>query len=310
MSLLTNENQSAKPLVFIVGVTSVGKTNLGFELAYKNQGGVVNSDSLQIYKGLDIGTAKPNFKLHPKIPYFLFDIVEAPQVFTAGDFRREALFVLEKELPSQPLFMVGGSGFYIQALEKGMYPLKTISEEVKLQIQKDESLKGLSYLYEELKQKDPETAKNISPNDKYRIVRALSIIRNKQKPLSQIQKDFSPTPLPWKYKKIGLDIPKEELLKKVKTRTKGMIDGGLLDEIQLFLSKGHENWRPFSSLGYKEGREFLKGKLNKEELFEEIVKNTMAYAKRQKTWFKKDSSIKWYSHLESVSKINQELNLF
>ena len=296
------------PLTFIIGVTASGKTDLSFQLAEQNKGGVVNSDSLQVYKDLNIGTAKPEFTSYPKVPYFLFDIVKAPRVFTAGDFRREALSLLERELPKQSLFIVGGSGFYIQALEKGMYPLKTISDDIKKEIE-EEASKDLSRLYEELKQKDFETSQNISSKDKYRIVRALSIMRNENKTLSQIQKEFLPQPLPFQYKKIGLEIPKDDLVKRIKKRTKKMIENGLIDEIKLLLKKGYENWKPFSSLGYKEGRSYLAGNITKEELFDEIVKNTLSYAKRQKTWFKKDPAIKWYPYTKYFLEINQELGL-
>ena len=294
------------PLTFIVGVTAVGKTDLGFQLADKNSGGVLNSDSLQVYKELNIGTAKPDFNLHPNTPHFLFNIIQAPHLFTAGNFRREALSVCKEELLKRPLFIVGGSGFYIQALEKGMYSLKPISLEIKKQLEEDEKSKGISLLYKELQEKDPEVASSISPKDKYRIVRTLSIIRNEKKSLSQIQKDFVPNPLPWKYKKIGLDISKEDLLGRVKLRVKKMLKEGLLEEIEALIQKGYEQWRPLSSLGYKEGLSHLKGDLTKEELFLAIVKNTMAYAKRQKTWFKRDSSIQWYPYKEKALKINQD----
>ncbi len=286
-------------LVFVVGPTAVGKTNLAFQWAKQAPSCIVNSDSIQAYKDLKIGSAKPNFKKYPDLTHYLFDEISAPQVWTAGDFRKKALKILHKELPQRKVFVVGGSGFYIQALEKGMYKAKASDLKIMSQFQDKE----LSSLYEILKQKDPETAKQISPNDKYRILRYLALIKSEGKTVSQIKKEFKEEKLPCPYIKVGLNISKEELLKRVEQRARKMLKEGLIEEIEQLLNRGLRDWRPLNSVGYKEGILYLDGKIKKAELIGEIVSNTMSLAKKQKTWFKRDKSIKWFDFNQPALKV-------
>ena len=290
-------------LIFIVGSTAVGKTDLAFELAKKNSACIVNADSIQIYKELNIGSSKPDFKKHPTTDCFLFDVASAPEVWTAGDFRKNCLEVLNLEIPKKGALVVGGSGFYIQALEKGMYNIKPSSKEIEERINNLSREKGLNFLYKELEKKDPDTAKKISHNDRYRIVRALSIMENENKTLTQIKKDFKPKKLPWKYKKIGLQIPKDELLKRVKLRAEQMIKNGLIEEVEDLIKKGYQNWKPLQSVGYKEAMQYCKNQIDKQQMLEEIIKNTMHLAKKQKTWFQKDKDIKWFDYDVSVDAV-------
>lgn len=294
------------PLIFICGPTAVGKTHLAFQIA-KNQSCVlINSDSIQFYKELNIGSAKPDFSKHPSVKHFLFNTLEAPHLWTAGDFRREALKVLNQEMEKQACLVIGGSGFYLQALERGMYPLKPISESVKKEIAFLENNKELAFLYQELKTQDPEFAQKISPNDRYRILRSLAIIKNEKKTLSQIRRQFRPQGLKWPINKVGLQISKEDLLQRVQERTSQMIQKGLVEETKSLVQKGHGAWKPLQSVGYKETLLYLNNQITKEELFEHIVKNTMLLAKKQKTWFQKDKSIKWYSYKEDFLKIEKD----
>lgn len=296
------------PLIFIVGSTAIGKTDLAFQLAKNNSSCLVNADSIQIYKDLNIGSSKPNFKQHPQTDCFLFDVAKAPQVWTAGDFRRECLKILKAEIPKRPVLLVGGSGFYIQSVEKGMYNIKDISQATRQKIQDLEEQNDLDWLYQYLQKKDSQYAKKISSQDRYRIVRALQIIENEGKSLTQIQKDFKVQKLPWKYQKIGLQMPKDILLDRVKQRAQQMLTKGLIEEVDSLVKKGQQDWKPLQSVGYKEALLYLKKQLNKEQLLDEIIKSTMALAKKQKTWFQKDKDIKWYDHKQSLSKIQQDIN--
>lgn len=290
-------------LVFIVGPTAVGKTDWAIKWAEQDSACILNSDSIQVYKDLKIGSAKPDFKKHPNINHYLFDEISAPQVWTAGVFRRKSLEILKKELPERKVFVVGGSGFYIQALEKGMYKTKASDPKVMDQWNNKE----LSYLYELLKKKDPKTAKQISSKDKYRILRFLSLIESEGKPLSQIKKEFKEQRLPWPYKKVGLSISKKELLKRVEKRTVKMLKEGLIEEIEGLLSKGFRNWKPLNSVGYKEGLLYLEGKIKKENLISRIVSSTMALAKKQNTWFKRDKDIKWFDFNRPALEVYKEI---
>ena len=201
----------------------------------------------------------------------------------------------------------GEAAFNIQALEKGMYPLQAVSKNVINQLKESFKQKGLDYLYQELKKKDPERARQISPKDKYRIIRSLSLIKSEGKKISQIKKEFKLQKLPWPYFKVGLTLPKEELLKRVKKRAKNMIKEGLIEEIETLIQKGFRNWRPLSSVGYKESLLYLEGKIKKEELVDRIVSGTMSLAKKQNTWFKKDKSIKWLDGNQPALKVYKEI---
>lgn len=270
-------------------------------------GGVLNADSIQFYQGLDIGSAKPEFHKNPQVPHFLFQEAKAPELLTAGDFRRKALKILKRELPKRKIFVTGGSGFYIQALEKGMFPLKPVPKNILNELEKLKKTKGLEWLYKELRQKDPLLSETVSSNDSYRIIRALSVIRNEARPLSQIKKDYSAQKLPWAYRKIGLKISKEELEKRIIQRTQIMLKKGLMEEVEGFLKKGFAQWRPLQSVGYRQCLLYLKGEIERKDLADKIVKHTLYMAKRQKTWFQKDKSILWRDFREDPLKVYHSL---
>ena len=294
-------------VIFILGPTAVGKTNWAIKWAEQSPSCILNNDSIQFYKELNIGSAKPDFKNHPYIKFHLFNEVSAPQIWTAGDFRKKALRILEKEWPEKKVFIVGGSGFYIQALEKGMYPVKTSKLNSKSQWEKLEAKKGLTYLYGLLKKQDPETAEQISSKDRYRILRALSLMEMEGKKISEIKKKFKEQKLPYPYLKVGLKISKEELLKKIKKRSAKMLREGLIEEVEFLLQKGLKDWKPLNSVGYKEVCLYLEGKIKKEDLESRIVSRTMALAKKQKTWFRRDKNIKWYDHNTKVLEVYKDI---
>jgi len=317
-------------LIFIVGQTAVGKTDWALNwMGRDKKAGLLNADSISIYKELDKGSAKPEFSNYPYSSFYLFNELQAPAVCTAGFFREKALKILNKKLPKEKIYIVGGSGFYIQALEKGMYPLRECSSHsllvstnrVNLNQEKREYSnhsvilnstvtplkKGISPLYEELKAKDPETAKHISPKDKYRIVRALSLMEKENKTLSQIKREFKEQRLKWPYIKVGLFLEKEELLKRVKDRTDEMLQKGWIEEVETLLNRGLKNWRALNSVGYKQVQLYLEGEIKKEELASSINSATMKLAKKQKTWFKKDKSIKWFHANLDPHKVYQQL---
>lgn len=299
-------------LIFILGPTAVGKSEWAIKWVKSQPSenmGILNCDSIQIYKDLNIGSAKPDFSKHPDINFYLFDVLKAPEVGTAGFFREKALQVLKQKLPQEKIIAVGGSGFYFQALEKGMYPKSFSSKPPKTNsyLSKDLSKKSLNELYQKLKEEDIETAKLISPKDRYRITRSLELIQTEGKKVSQIKKEFKETKLPWPYLKIGLDIPKEELLKRIQIRTQKMIQEGLVEEVEMLLSRGLKNWQALNSIGYKESKLYLEGLLKKEDLEPEIVKNTMRLAKKQKTWFKKDKEIQWFDWSAEPLKVYKQL---
>ena len=308
MTALTTKIKENKPsLIFILGPTCSGKSHWALQMAESLSGGILNADSIQFYEGLDIGSAKPEFRKTPHIPHFLFQEARAPEVLTAGDFRKKALKILKKELPKRKIFVTGGSGFYIQALEKGMFPVKPVPKSILRDLKEAENTKGLEWLYKELCQKDPSLAENISPNDSYRILRALSVIKNENQSFSEIKKRSVMQKLNWPYQKIGIKISKEELEKRIIHRTASLLKKGLLEETESFITKGFSNWRPLQSVGYKECLLYFKGEIKREDLAEQIVGRTLKMAKRQKTWFQRDNNILWVDFKENPLKIYNSL---
>ena len=285
-------------LVFLVGPTATGKTKLSLELAKKWSASILNCDTIQMYKGLDIGSAKPSIKERTKKPppfYYFFDMWQPPFVCTAGLFRKEALTILKRELACRPVIAVGGSGFYIQALEQGMLPVKEVPTVLQKLVRETHKKKGLPYLYQWLVDLDPMYAKKISAKDSYRIFRAICLILSEKKNLSIIQTNFerNKKKLPYPILKIGLYLSKSDLLDKVHIRTRAMLEQGLVAETQSLLNKGLRAWPVMKSIGYKESVLFLNKQITKDELHDRIVRRTMRLAKKQMVWFKRDPNIHW-----------------
>ena len=295
-----------KPVLFIIGPTCTGKTDLAFYLSDFFKAKILNADSLQVYQGFDIGTAKPDLKKIQNL--YLFDHIQPPHIYTAGQWEKDALKILNQFSPSNYCFVVGGSGFYLQALEKGSYPVSKAKENLRQKLLKKAQTKtGALELYQELEKKDPEYAGKIHPHDSYRVIRALSFIQSSNKKLSVVQKKFKPRPLKFKIYKIGLTGNREALEKRVRLRVQNMIYRGLISEVQKLVDQGLGDFPPMQSVGYKETLMYLRGEVSKEDLVEKIIQRTMGLIKKQKTWFKRDSSIRWYDCETNFKEILDDL---
>ncbi len=294
-------------VVFVVGATASGKSNYALERALKNQSdtfaiksAIVNCDSVQVYQGLKIGSALPSAEEMSQVPHFLYAYVPKGEKITAGQYSR-AFFALMENLKNdfQEVLVVGGTGFYFQAIEKGMFDVGGEHPEIREQLQKRiETEEGAEALYEEFRQRDPESAKRIFPKDHYRLVRAMELMLTQNKTLSEIQKEFEKNQkkFPWPLEKVGIQMSKEELLPKVQQRTKKMLQNGLIEEVKELREQGLRTWAPMESVGYKEVNLFLDGSpeiKNLASLEEQIIMNTMRLAKKQKTWFQRDAEIGW-----------------
>jgi tRNA dimethylallyltransferase len=297
-----------KPLlVCICGATATGKTDLAAAIAQELGTEIVSFDSVQVYKRLDIGTAKPTPEILKRVKHHLIDEIEPTESFTAGDFKKRAEELIAVLAPrSKPIVLVGGTGFYLQALLKGMYEVPQVSDELKARLNQEAKTKGNLPLYNELKTLDAEYAAKIHVNDTYRILRALELLRSGSKKVSEIQKAFTQAERPYQIVEFGLVRPRDELAKAVEARTNHMIKSGLIEETRSLLKDFPQGLKPLESVGYKETVAFLKGELPIEELQSAIVKSTMQLAKRQMTWFKRDIAIEWHNpqaqSLESLTK--------
>lgn len=290
-------------VVFILGPTASGKSNLAIQAAQKLGGEIINADSIQVYKSLDIGSAKPTEEELALIPHHLVGHISEGENYTAGRFRDDVLKVIEKRAQAgvKRFYVVGGSGFYIKALIHGLYQIPPVPQEIQDQVIKEDP----KALYEELKKVDPTAANTINPNDTYRISRAIEVFRATGTPFSNFKTDFSKKEFPYNYIKIGLRTEKEILKGRITKRTEKMLADGLIEEVKNLCEKGFEDWDALSSVGYKEVLMFLKGLLPENQLNEEIVKNTMALVKKQMTWFKKDDEMTWFDVFDDAEKIIQ-----
>ena len=282
------------PVTFVVGPTACGKSQLAFRLAKDFCGEIINADSIQMYEGLNIGSAKPSLSIRNSLPHHLFDIVKKGETITAGDFRRMALDCLQKVTKNKRAFVVGGSGFYLQALEKGLFEIGASTDQEMSHRQKEFEQTGLKPLYFELKKKDPVAAERIHPSDRYRIIRSLAIMDATGVRLSEIQKRPQPR-FPWPVIKMGLKLDRDQLLKRVVDRVEQMWEAGLVQEVKCLIEQDLDEWPALASVGYKETREYLSGLWTDKEWKEQVVQHTMQLAKRQRTWFARDSQIHWFS---------------
>ena len=288
--------ESRNPIVFVLGPTASGKSDWALKEAKKNAGVILNADSIQIYRDIHIGAAKPSLEDQKTVPHFLYDQVPLDLPFTAGDYRRLALKVIEEQVPKAPVYIVGGSGFYIQALDKGMFEVGEVSDSVTKEV---ESFTSNQEVWERLKELDPETAQGLSVSDSYRIRRALELVLNEKKTMREIKTQFAKTQksLSEKYtvKKIGFNVNRDELRRRVEKRTSEMLKNGLLDEVRTLIKKGYQNTKALRSVGYAECVQCLSGELEQDQLQGAIIISTMQLAKRQMTWFRRDTEIDWLS---------------
>lgn len=285
-------------VVFVMGPTASGKSAMALEWAERFGGAIVNCDSIQVFKSLNVGSAKPSAEDFKRVPHFLFDYLDEGQEMTAGEYRRDFLDLMERIKSQFPvIFVVGGTGFYFQAIEKGMYSVGAVDEVIQKQVELELSTEaGALRLYQELQDRDPESALKISVRDHYRLGRAIEILRKHGRPVSEIKKEFEKNLLPFPYPllKIGIRATRQELEPRVQERVEHMLQQGLVHEVRNLLARGLGPWAPLKSVGYQETVCFLQDEIKSEEdLKALIIQNTLGLAKKQRTWFRRDPEIFW-----------------
>ena len=296
-----------------MGTTASGKSQLALELALRYGGSIINCDSLQVYQGLDIGTAKPALEDRQKVPHYLLSYAQYPQVMTAGEYTRDFFRLLSEHPDEKLFFVVGGTGFYFQALEKGMYPVRAPVLEIKAVVEAElKSPGGPKRLYQELQSIDPEYSLKIHQADHYRLGRAIEMIRAEGRTITAIQKEFlaQASQFPYPLLKIAPRQSREILAQRVTQRTREMLSSGLIDETLGVLEKGWGDWAPMAAVGYREVIEYLKEIKSLEWLASAIDQSTLQLAKKQRTWFQRDQEIRWFDVNKSISELadSTELN--
>jgi tRNA dimethylallyltransferase len=285
------------PLVAVVGPTASGKSALGAWLAEQLGGEVVACDSTQLYRGFDIGTAKPSASERGGIPHHLIDVLGPREAATAGGYRQLALSVLEsfRRRKKLPVFTVG-TGLYLRVLLEGLAEMPQRSEELRARLRASAEEHPADHLHQVLKRLDPETASKIAPADGQKLIRAIEVCLLARKPISELQREGRVPLEGWRVFKIGLNPSREELNERIHSRTNAMLERGWLNEVQTLLaSVTSEDAKPFDFIGYRELRAVLEGKISLAEAREAIQVTTRRYAKRQLTWFRKEQGVRWFS---------------
>lgn len=286
------------PVIVLLGATATGKSALALALAEEIEGGaeIVNADALQVYRGFDIGTAKPTAVERERVPHHLIDILDPHERYSAGEFARRARAVVaDIHRRGRRTLVVGGSGLYLRALLEGISPVPRGDRKIRRDLRRRVAEEGLERLYEELRRRDPVTAERLMPRDRQRILRALEVLEVSGVPLSEWieRKPFGDQGLP--SLRIGLTLPRAILYDRIAVRVDRMLGCGWLDEVRRLLSSGLTPELPaFQAIGYRQLVRHLLGEVSLGEAVEELVRQTRRYAKRQETWFRKEPDVAWF----------------
>ena len=296
-------------VVVICGPTASGKTALSIELAKKINGEIVSADSMQIYDEMNIGTAKPDQEEMQGIKHYLIGNIKPTKRYSVSEFKKNAISAIKEIISKGKMpIVVGGTGLYVNSLVYGIdYPEIQTNLEYRKELEKIVEEKGLQYLFEKAVEIDKEAMKNISPNDKKRILRVLEIYKETGKTKTELERESRKNGIPYDYKIFAINMPREILYDRINRRVDIMIEKGLIDEVSSLYEKyGESMLTSMQAIGYKEVVEFLKGNCTKEEMIEKIKMETRRYAKRQLTWFRKIENIQW---LDGLNDIQNNVNI-
>lgn len=299
------------PLVIINSPTATGKTGLAVRLALEFGGEIISADSMQVYRYLDIGTAKPTMEERGGIRHHMIDVVNPDEEFNAALFAEKARTLIN-ELAGQgkPVFVVGGTGLYIRALLKGIIDTPDVDEKIRDHYRGLRDTRGKPYLYDLLLQRDAAAAAQINPNDAVRVTRALEVLDQTGESITVKQKKHAFQDSPYRTCKIGIQMERKELKRRIEQRTDKMIADGLLDEVKKVLAMGYsENLKSLQSLDYKQVIGFINKKYDWQGCVDLIKRDTWQYARRQMTWFNADKEIKWFAP-EATEAIQNKVSEF
>jgi len=294
-------NEDMKPvqkkpkLIVICGPTGIGKTATAIEIAKAFQGEIVGADSMQIYRYMDIGTAKPTADEQARIPHHMIDIVDPDEHFDAVQYSslaRENVAALH-ERRITPL-VVGGTGLYIKSLLYGMFHSGSTDADIRDRLNKQAEEHGSEFLYQRLQKCDSSAAQKLHPHDSYRIIRALETYEATGTPISEHHHDHGFSEQPFDTLKIGLNMQRELLYNRINERVDVMLGAGFFDEVKKLLNMGYTpDLKSMQSIGYRHVTDYLDGRLSRAECVRTLKRDHRRYAKRQLTWFGADDEIIW-----------------
>ncbi len=296
-----------KKIIVICGPTGIGKTAFSISLAKAFNGEIIGADSMQIYKYMNIGTAKPNASELKMAPHHLVDFLDPKDPFDAGQYVKFADQAIDDILQKKKMPIVaGGTGLYIKALLYGLFRAHPICENTIKKLTKTLKENGNQVLYDQLKKCDPTAAKKIHANDSFRVIRALEVYQTSGEKISNEQQNHNFETHRYKYLKIGLHMDREHLYDRINRRVDMMLDQGLLVEVNSLVDRGYSlDLKPMKSIGYKHMGMFLNKEVDFEEAVRLLKRDTRRYAKRQFTWFRKDKDIIWFEPQQIDEAINR-----
>lgn len=298
---------NSKPFILIIaGPTASGKTALGIELAKLLNGEIISADSMQIYRYMDIGTAKPTREEMQGIKHHLIDIINPDEEFSVALFKKYADEKIRELTNKNRLpIVVGGTGLYINSLTYHLnFSDSAEDKEYREYLSNLAASHGNEYIYDMLKKIDPDAANKIHPNNLKRVIRALEVFKNTGNKISDYQKETQMVESDYNFYYIALDMPRDVLYDRINKRVDIMVSKGLIEEVIKLKEMGyHRNLQSMQAIGYKEIFDYLEGDLSLQDSIDLIKRNSRRYAKRQLTWFRKDSRINWFNIL------NQDTNI-
>ncbi len=284
-------------IVIIVGPTASGKSSLAIEAATRFNGEIVGADSVQVYRHMDIGTAKPTTEEQQRVPHHLIDIRNPDEEYTVARFVADADRVIaDISSRGRHAIVTGGTGLYIRSLVEGIFEGPAADMALREELLEVARESGVAEVHDKLKRVDPVAAARIHPNNLRRVIRALEVEALTERPISDFHSEHALQETRYSALKIGLEIERQALYKRIEERVDKMVAAGLAAEIEGLLKSGYrEDLKPMGALGYKEMIGYINGEYPLEEAVRLLKRNTRRYAKKQLTWFKKDTAIEWYS---------------
>lgn len=291
-------------IAVLCGPTGVGKTTTAIEVASALGAEIISADSMQVYRYMDIGTAKPTALEQARIPHHMIDIIDPDEQFDArrfADMSQNLVFQLAEQ--GIPVLVVGGTGLYIRALIHGLFESGSGNSEIRLRLKNEADIKGTGELYKRLCLCDPKAAARIHPNDAFRITRALEIYETTGHLISDYHQEHAQAPPLFDVLNIGLFRKRDILYERINHRVDLMVEEGLVDEVKSLCKKGYSSaLKPLQSIGYRHVLDFIEGRLGWNDTLQTLKQDTRHYAKRQMTWFNADSQIQWMEadHLNEI----------
>ena len=299
-------------LLMVLGPTAVGKSQLALELAPRINGEIVNADSQQVYRHMDIGTGKPSEAERKSVRHHLIDVVNPDEEFHAALYRRLATEAIERiQRDGKTALVCGGTGLYLKALTRGLFVGPGQDPEIRRSLEDEINNKGLGGVYQRLVEIDASVTSTIHPHDRQRIIRAIEVYATTGKPLSAWQSEHAFQEEPFELCKIGLLREREELYDHINRRAERMIEQGLLEEVRGLIARGFAlDLRPLRSVGYRQMGAVIRGIIEPAEAAVEMKQETRHLAKRQLTWFRRDGEIRWYHPEKQKDQIFEAVSEF